>query len=194
MYRLDFPAGDAYGSSLIASYTYDHPYTTLPNPETGDLGIFYPIVGHACHIVVVEVDIAIGTVKILDFIAVHDVGRVVNPMTMDGQIRGGIAQAIGTVFYEQYQYDAEAQALTGSLADYLIPTACEIPEIRVFHVDTPSPFTSFGIKGGGEGGRLAACPALVGAVENALDGFDIFLGELPLGPGNLHAIITKTRE
>lgn len=194
MYRLDFPAGDGYGSSLIASYTYDHPYTTLPNPETGDLGIFYPIVGHACHIVVVEVDIAIGTVKILDFIAVHDVGRVVNPMTMDGQIRGGIAQAIGTVFYEQYQYDAEAQALTGSLADYLIPTACEIPEIRVFHVETPSPFTSFGIKGGGEGGRLAACPALVGAVENALDGFDIFLGELPLGPGNLHAIITKTRE
>jgi CO/xanthine dehydrogenase Mo-binding subunit len=191
LFRLDFPEGELYSTGLVASYTYDHPFTTLPNPETGDLGVFYPIVGHACHIVVVEVDVVIGTVKILDYVAVHDVGRVVNPMTMDGQIRGGIAQGIGTVFYEKYQYDADGQALTGSLADYLVPTACEIPDIRVAHVETPSPFTSFGIKGGGEGGRLAACPAIVAAVENALQDFDVYLGELPLTPAYLHALLLE---
>ena len=192
-FRLDYPKDDAYASGLVASHTYDHPITTLPDPAKNDLGIFYPIVGHACHVVAVEVDIELGTVKFIDYVAVHDVGRVVNPMTMDGQIRGGIAQGIGTVFYEQYQFDAEGQALTGSLADYLIPTASEIPEIRVSHIDTPSPYTSFGVKGGGEGGRLAACPAIVAAVENALAEFGLYLDELPITPPKLQALIVRAR-
>jgi CO/xanthine dehydrogenase Mo-binding subunit len=192
LFRLDFPQDDSYNSGLVAAYTYDHPYTTLPDKQTGDLGVFYPIVGHACHAVLVEVDIALGTVRFLDYVAVHDVGRVVNPMTMNGQIRGGIAQGIGTVLYEKYQYDDEGQALTGSLADYLIPTACEIPDIRISHVETPSPFTEFGIKGGGEGGRLAASPAIVAAIEDALTDFDIYLNELPLTPGYLRGLIEQS--
>lgn len=192
-FRLDYPKDDAYASGLVAGYTYDHPITTLPDPAKNDLGIFYPIVGHACHVVAVEVDVELGTVRFLDYVAVHDVGRVVNPMTMDGQIRGGIAQGIGTVFYEQYQFDEDGQSLTGSLADYLIPTASEIPEIRISHIDTPSPYTSFGVKGGGEGGRLAASPAIVAAVENALAEFDVYLDELPLTPPKLQSLIATAR-
>jgi CO/xanthine dehydrogenase Mo-binding subunit len=96
-------------------------------------------------------------VKILDYVAVHDAGTVVNPMTLDGHIRGGTAQGIGTALYEEFFYDESGQLLTASFADYLIPTLHEIPDkIRVDHVETPSPYTEYGIKGGGEGGRMAA--------------------------------------
>jgi len=189
LYRLDFPKGDRFTTGLAASYTYDHPCATLPDPKTGDLGIFYPIVGHACHLVLAEVDTELATVRIVDYVAVHDVGQVVNPMTMDGQIRGGIAQGIGTVLLEKYEFDESGQALTGSLADYLIPTACEVPDIRVSHFTTPSPLTSLGIKGGGEGGRLASCPAITSAIDDALEDEGIFITELPVTPSRLFDLL-----
>ncbi|HSV44623.1 MAG TPA: xanthine dehydrogenase family protein molybdopterin-binding subunit, partial [Ramlibacter sp.] len=191
LYRLDFPQGDRFTTGLAASFTYDHPCATLPDPATGDLGIFYPIVGHACHLVLVEVDTELATVRILDYVAVHDVGQVVNPMTMDGQIRGGIAQGIGTVLLEKYEFDENGQALTGSLADYLLPTACEVPDIRVSHFTTPSPLTSLGIKGGGEGGRLAACPAITSAIDDALEEQGIFITELPVTPTRLFNLLRE---
>jgi CO/xanthine dehydrogenase Mo-binding subunit len=192
-FRLSFPKDERYRSGLVAQYTYDHPLTTLPNADRSDLGIFYPIVGHACHIVVVEIDDALNTVKFLRYVAVHDAGTVLNPKLIDGQIRGGIAQGIGTALYEKYVYDENGQLLTGSLADYALPTAMEIPDIIVDHVETPSPLTEFGMKGCGEGGRLAAMPAIASAIDDAFQDEGVYVDELPVTPSFLHAIRRRTK-
>jgi CO/xanthine dehydrogenase Mo-binding subunit len=190
-FRLLFPADDSFRSGLIAQYTYDHPYTTMPNADRSDLGVFYPIVGHACHIVVVEIDEATNKTRILSYVAVHDAGTLVNPKTVEGQIRGGIAQGIGTALYEKYHYDEEGQLLTGSLADYAVPTSEEVPDIIVDHVETPSPFTEFGIKGCGEGGRLAAMPAIASAIDDAFADEGLFVNELPVTPSFLHELRSR---
>lgn len=186
-FRLSFPKGDDFKSGLVAQYTYDHPLTTMPKPDKSDLGIFYPIVGHACHIAVVEIDEETNVTRFLRYVAVHDAGTILNPMTVNGQIRGGIAQGIGTALYEKYHFDENGQLLTGTLADYAVPTAMEIPDIIVDHVETPSPYTEFGMKGCGEGGRLAAMPAIAAAIDNAFDEEGLFITELPVTPSFLHA-------
>ncbi len=189
-FRLDLPEGDAYASGLDASYVYDHPLTTMPAADRSHLGIFYPIMGHMCHLALVEVDAKTGRVAILDYVAVHDAGTVVNPMTLAGHIRGGTAQGIGTALYEHFHYDENGQLVTASFADYLIPTLHEMPrEIRVGHVATPSPFTEYGIKGGGEGGRMGAPAALSRAVEDALLPYRVKVDELPLTPQRVRALI-----
>lgn len=192
--RLAFPPGDEFQSGLSVDYTYDHPKTTLPNEDRSDLGIFYPIVGHACHIAVVEIDEGTGQVSFLKYVAVHDAGTVVNPKLVDGQIRGGVAQGIGTALYEQYHYDGDGQLLTGSLADYLVPTASEIPDLVIGHIETPSPFTEFGIKGCGEGGRLASMPAIASAIDDAFADEGLFVDHLPMTPSALHALRRATQD
>ena len=160
-FRLSMPDDPTLTSGMDAAYTYDHPLTTLPSDDRSDLGIFYPIMGHMCHMPVVEVDVGTGQVSFLDYVAVHDCGTLVNPMTLAGHVRGGTAQGIGTALYEQYYYDADGQLLTANYADYLMPSVHELPEnVRVGHVETPSPYTEYGIKGGGEGGRMGAPPAI----------------------------------
>jgi len=126
------------------------------------------MMGHGAHIPVVEVNPETGQVRILRYVAVHDVGTIVNPKSLRGQIAGGITQGIGMALYEQVLYDAEGQPLTASFMDYLLPTAQEVPRIEIGHVETPSPFTEYGVKGGGEGGRMIAPAALASAVEDAL--------------------------
>ncbi|WP_363316838.1 molybdopterin cofactor-binding domain-containing protein [Chelatococcus sp.] len=187
-FRLSFPGGEDFRSGLSAEHTYDHPYTTMPKADRSDLGVFYPIVGHACHIVVVEIDERTNQTRIVKYIAVHDAGTIVNPRIVEGQIRGGIAQGIGTALYEIYRYGEGGQLLTASLADYAIPTAHEIPDIVVDHVETPSPFTEFGIKGCGEGGRLACMPAVASAIDDAFRAEGLFVAELPVTPSHLHAM------
>jgi CO/xanthine dehydrogenase Mo-binding subunit len=169
-------------SGLEGSFTYDHPFTTPPSEDRKDLGAFYPIMGHAVHIPIVEVDIKTGDVKFLKYIAVHDVGTVVNPRSLQGQIHGGIAQGIGVSLYEEVRYSPEGQNLTATFNDYLLPTAPEVPTIEVYHHETPSPFTAYGVKGGGEGGRMVAPPAVTRAVEDALRPFGIKIDELPITP------------
>lgn len=191
-FRLSFPKDEAFRSGLVSQYTYDHPYTTPPNEDRSDLGVFYPIVGHACHVAVVEIDDATNQVRFLKYVAVHDAGTLVNPKTVEGQIRGGIAQGIGTALYEKYHYDEEGQLLTGSLADYAIPTCHEIPDITVDHIETPSPFTEFGIKGCGEGGRLAAMPAIASAIDDAFSEEGLFVDELPVTPSFLHELRSRS--
>ncbi len=182
-FRLNLPEGDEYSSGLDASYVYDHPLTTMPAQDRSHLGIFYPIMGHMCHMALAEVDPQTGKVKILDYVAVHDAGVMVNPMTLAGHIRGGTAQGIGSALYEKFHYDDNGQLLTGTFTDYLIPTLHEMPpEIRVGHVETPSPFTEYGIKGGGEGGRMGAPGALSRAIEDALSGYGVRCDTLPLTP------------
>jgi CO/xanthine dehydrogenase Mo-binding subunit len=113
-------------------------------------------------------------------------------MTLAGHIRGGTAQGIGSALYEQFYYDENGQLLTASFADYLIPTLHEMPPaIRVGHVETPSPFTEYGIKGGGEGGRMGAPGALSSAVEDALAPLGVRADELPLTPRRLRALIRE---
>lgn len=141
---------------------------------------------------VVEVDVETGQIKFLKYVAVHDAGTVVNPMTLAGHIRGGTVQGIGSAVYEHYYYDASGQLLTANYADYLIPTVAEAPEdIEVGHVVTPSPYTEYGIKGGGEGGRMGAPAAVASAVEDALRPLGIKIDGLPIRPVLLRAMIRE---
>ena len=189
-FRLNLPAGDDFASGVDASYVYDHPLTTMPAADRSHLGIFYPIMGHMCHLALVEVDPRTGKVAILDYVAVHDAGTVVNPMTLAGHIRGGTAQGIGTALYEKFHYDENGQLVTGTFADYLMPTLAEMPPaIRVGHVETPSPFTEYGIKGGGEGGRMGAPGALSRAIEDALSQYGVRCDELPLTPRKVRELV-----
>jgi len=192
-FELDLPEG--VGSGLSADYTYDHPYTTKPAEDRSDLGVFYPIMGHMCHAAVVEVDPDTGQVDFLDYVAVHDCGTVVNPKTLDGHIRGGTAQGIATALYEEFVYDDDGQMLTDDYHDYLIPTAHEMPDdIRIGHNETPSPWTEYGIKGAGEGGRMGAPAAISTAIEDALEPLDVSVDELPLPPGKLQTMIEEHRD
>ena len=178
-YKADLPEGME--SGLEGSFTYDHPYTTLPNDDRTDLGVFYPMMGHAVHIVVVEVDVDTGQVLVpASYLAVHDVGTVVNPRSLHGQIRGGIAMGIGVTLMEQIRHDAEGHALSGSFEEYLMPLAGDVPNVEVLHVETPSPFTAYGVKGGGEGGRMVAPAAITSAIEDALAPFEARIDALPI--------------
>jgi CO/xanthine dehydrogenase Mo-binding subunit len=179
-HKFDLPSDME--SGLEGSFTYDHPYATAPSEDRKDLGVFYPIMGHAAHIPIIEVDIGTGAVKFLKYVAVHDVGTVVNPRTLQGQIHGGIAQGIGITLYEEIRYSADGQNLSATFNDYLVPTAHEVPRIEVYHHETPSPFTVYGVKGGGEGGRMVAPAAITRAVEDALKPLGIKIDELPITP------------
>ena len=193
-FRLSMPDDPSLTSGLDAAHVYDHPVTTLPADDRKDLGIFYPIMGHMCHLPVVEVDVETGKVRFLAYVAVHDCGTLVNPMTLAGHVRGGVAQGIGTALYERYYYDQQGQLLTASFMDYLIPTVHELPdEIVVGHVETPSPFTEYGIKGGGEGGRMGAPPAVASAVEDALRPLGVKIDVLPLTPRYLRTSIREAQ-
>jgi carbon-monoxide dehydrogenase large subunit len=137
---------------------------------------------YAVHVALVEVDIEIGRVGIERYVVAHDCGVVVNPMLVEGQIVGGAAQGIGGGLFEEFKYDTEGQLLSGSLADYILPTACEIPAMTLTHQHSPSPLNSLGVKGVGEGGAIAPPVALANAVCDALAPFAVELNSLPLTP------------
>ena len=123
---------------------------------------------YGAHAALVAVDCEIGDVEILDYVVVEDGGRLVNPMIVDGQIYGGVAQGIGTALYEEMPFDASGQPLASTLSDYLLPGATEVPALRIVHMETPSPYTEFGVKGIGEGGAIAPPAAITNAVNDAL--------------------------
>jgi carbon-monoxide dehydrogenase large subunit len=132
---------------------------------------------------VVEVDPSVGTVKILRYVVAEDCGRIVNPMIVDGQVTGGVAQGIGGALLEEIVYDEQGQPLTTSLMDYLWPTALDIPRVEIGHLETHSAFTIGGIKGMGEGGAIAPGAVLAGAVEDALRPLGGgFVDKVPLTP------------
>jgi CO/xanthine dehydrogenase Mo-binding subunit len=192
LFKHSFP--EDMESGLEESKVFDHPYTTMPSADRKDLGVFYPFMGHACHVPVIEVDIETGQVSFLSYAAVHDCGTLVNPRSLAGHIVGGTAQGIGTALYEEYVYDEEGQLLTASYLDYLIPTAMEVPELKIGHHETPSPWTPHGIKGGGEGGRMMAPAAINVAVNDALAPLGVRLTELPMTPDRILAAIRAARE
>jgi CO/xanthine dehydrogenase Mo-binding subunit len=192
LFKETNPEGE--DSGLVTTFTYDHPYATVPRDDRKDLGAFYPFVSHACHIPIVEVDVETGVVEILKYYAVNDCGTLMNPKLVEGQIMGGIVQGIGAALMEEYRYDDEDGSLqTGTLREYLLPSMHEAPEIVIEHQETPSPFSEFGVKGAGEGGRLVAPTAIASAIDDALKPLGVTVNELPMTPERVVAAIAEAR-
>jgi CO/xanthine dehydrogenase Mo-binding subunit len=143
------------------------------------------------HAAVVEVDPTIGELRYLRYAAVHDCGRVINPMVVEGQIQGGIAQGIGGSFYEQLSYDEDGQLRNASFMDYLIPYAADLPRIDIGHLESLSPWNPLGIKGAGEAGVIPGAAVTASAVDDAL-GHDVAVRSMPLSPALLHALIVDS--
>jgi len=185
----------------IADAWYRLPYLLPPDVDLGGLEAtmaYRPTVdtgafSYASHAAVVAVDPALGEVEILDYVIVEDCGTIVNPMVVEGQMLGGAAQGIGTALYEESAYDANGQPLASTFADYLLPGATEIPAMRIFHLETPSPYTAFGMKGMGEGGAIAPPAAIFNAVNDALRGLGVEVTETPLSPKRLLAAIERAK-
>ena len=130
----------------------------------------------------VEVDTDTGFTKILNFWAVEDCGRVINPALVDEQIRGGVVQGIGGALYEEVIYDEDGQQLNTSMADYLVPMAAEMPDIVVAHVETPTKTSVLGAKGAGEAGTGGAPGALMNAINDALRPMGAEVTQMPMTP------------
>jgi aerobic carbon-monoxide dehydrogenase large subunit len=147
------------------------------------------------HAMIVEVDPQTFTLVVRKYVVVHDCGTVINPLILAGQIHGGVAQGIGNAFYEQLVFDDDGQLLNASLADYLVPTALEVPHIEIGHTVTPSPLNPLGIKGAGEAGAIPVGPLFAQAIEDALGlaQRNIELNEIPLSPDRLFELTTKSR-
>ena len=161
--------------------------TTAGYKPVRDTGTF----SYATHAVLVAVDIELGTVEILDYVVVEDGGVLVNPMIVEGQIHGGVAQGIGTALYEEMVFDEEGQPLASTLADYLIPGPTEVLDVRIRHMQTPSPYTEFGVKGIGEGGAIAPPAAIANAINDALRPLNAEVTDIPITPRRVLAAIAQ---
>jgi carbon-monoxide dehydrogenase large subunit len=150
-----------------------------------DTGTF----SYATHAVVVSVDTECGDVTILDYVIVEDGGVLLNPMIVDGQVIGGTAQGIGTALCEEMPFDVHGQPLASTLADYILPGATEVPDPRIVHMETPSPYSMFGQKGIGEGGAIGPPAAIANAVNDALRPFGVTMTQLPITPQRIVAAL-----
>ena len=137
------------------------------------------------HISIVEVDPETGEIDLQRYVAVDDCGNIINPLLVDGQVHGGIAQGLGQALYEGAVYDENGQLLTGSFMDYAIPKATQVPRFETEHTTTPSPVNPLGVKGVGEAGTIASSPCLVNAVVDALSPFGITDIDMPLTPNRV---------
>ncbi len=145
------------------------------------------------HAAIVEVDTETFDVEILKYVVVHDCGRVINPMILEGQVHGGVAQGIGNAFYEQLVYDDDGQLLNASFMDYLLPTSTDVPRIEVGHEETPSPLNPIGVKGAGEAGAIPVGALFAQAVEDALRGTGLEIREIPLSPSRLWELVEQAK-
>jgi carbon-monoxide dehydrogenase large subunit len=159
---------------LAATKTYDPVFGTTTS---------------ATHIATVEIDPETFEIKVGRFAVAEDCGRLVNPLIVDGQVHGGVAQGIGAALYEEVVYDDQGQINTASLVDYLVPTACEVPPMHVVHLESESPTTLGGFRGMGEGGTIGSMAAVANAVSDALSPLGIEINELPVTPERLFRLI-----
>jgi aerobic carbon-monoxide dehydrogenase large subunit len=150
----------------------------------------FPFGAHAC---MVEVDAETGKVDVVRYVAVDDCGPAINPTLIEGQIHGGITHAIGQALYERIHYDDEGQLVTGTFIDYALPSAADIPSYETDRTETPSPVNSLGVKGVGEAGTIAASPAVVNAVIDALRPLGVDYIDMPLSPQNVWATIQQAQ-
>src|SRR5438132_3931567 len=143
----------------------------------------------AVHVAQVEVDVETGGVKLLRYVVAHDCGKVINPVIVDGQVHGGVAQGVGGALFEDMAYDREGQLLTGSLMDYAVPKADDLPPIETVHLEFPSPRNPLGAKGPGEGGAISPPAAIANAIEDALAPFDVRITQTPVTPARVRALL-----
>jgi carbon-monoxide dehydrogenase large subunit len=146
---------------------------------------------NSCHAAEVEVDIETGGVRIVRYWALQDSGTLINPMIVDGQVVGGIVHGIGNAFYEWMGYDDEGQPVTTTFADYLMPTATDVPVMETIFRQTPSPLNPLGAKGIGEAGTIPAAAALISAVEDALTPLGVHIADTPITPPKLRQLIAE---
>jgi carbon-monoxide dehydrogenase large subunit len=165
---------------LHASHFFEAPAMTYP---------------YGCHAAIVEVDVETARVKILKYAIAYDIGKAVNPMIVDGQLVGAMAQGIGGALLEELVYDEQGQLLTTTFMDYLVPTVMEMPEATVVRIleETPTPLNPLGVKGAGEGGSSGCGAALANAVADALAPLGVPITALPLSPDRLHRLIKEHR-
>jgi len=143
------------------------------------------------HAVVVETDPETAEIRILRYCVVHDCGNLINPLIVEGQIHGGVAQGVGGALYERMEYDEHGQLLNASFMDFLMPYATEVPRtIEIDHLETPSPLNPLGIKGAGEAGVIPGAAAIAAAIEDA-EGLRIT--RMPISPSELHALRARQR-
>jgi CO/xanthine dehydrogenase Mo-binding subunit len=145
------------------------------------------------HAMIVEVDPETLMVEIKRYLVIHDCGTVINPMILEGQIHGGVAQGIGNAFYEQLVWDEQGQLMNASFMDYLLPTADTVPPIATDHVETPSPLNPLGIKGAGEAGAIPVGALFAQALEDALAEPGLEILEIPLSPNRLYELVKAAR-
>ena len=174
MNNRGLPAGEEFG--IEANDYYDPPLATMAN---------------AVHIATVAVDAEDGRVTIERYVVVHDCGQIINPIIVNGQIQGGTAQGIGEALMEELVYDAEGQLMNANLLDYLLPTALDVPDFEIDHIESPSIDTVGGFKGVGEGGVIGAVPAITNAVADALSGISVNINRIPLRPSDLSRLIRE---
>jgi carbon-monoxide dehydrogenase large subunit len=165
----------------------------LDATATYEPGISTGVYSYATHGAVVAVDPETGVVELLDFAVAEDCGTMVNPMLVEGQIRGGVVQGIGTALHEEIPYDAQGQPLAATLLDYHMPGAQELPSIRIAHLHTAATSTEYGMKGMGEGGAVAPPAAIANAVRDALGPLGAEVNETPLTPQRVLAAIRQAR-
>jgi carbon-monoxide dehydrogenase large subunit len=166
-------AAEERGTPLTATWYFEPPTVTWSS---------------GAHAAVVAVDEDTGQVEVLRYAAVHDCGREINPLIVEGQVRGGIAQGLGGALYEEVRFDEEGQLLSGTLADYLVPTAEEMPPVVLASLETPSPLNPLGLRGVGEGGAIAPPAVIANAVEDALASRGAVVRRTPLTPEAVRAL------
>lgn len=196
-----YPAGSpgkAIGFTEVAQAAYDT--DSLPEgmePTLYEYCAWSPpanVYPFGTHVAMVEVDKETGAVKVLRYIAVDDVGKVLNPLIVEGQVQGGALQGISQALLEEMVFDENGQPLTATLADYLIPSTDTAPNVRSFRTETPSPVNPLGVKGVGEAGTIAGTPVIVSAVEDALTPYGAIVTKLPLSPANVWSLMHASKK
>jgi carbon-monoxide dehydrogenase large subunit len=178
--RAAVPGPPGMEPGLYAAHFFEAPKMTYP---------------YGCHAAMVEVDGETGGVRILRYAIAYDIGRAVNPMIVDGQLVGALAQGIGGALLEELVYDEQGQLLTSTLMDYLMPTAMEMPDATAVRIleETPTPLNPLGVKGAGEGGSSGCGGAIANAVADALAPLGVSITALPLSPDRLSALLRAAR-
>jgi len=147
------------------------------------------VYNNGTHVCEVEVDVSTGRVALSRYVVVHDCGRMINPLLVEGQVLGAVAHGIGATLFEWMQYDANGQPLTATYADYLLPTSDVVPRIEIHHMESPTPVNPLGVKGAAESGTIGAPAAIVSAIEDALKPLGVRIADLPVTPPRLLALI-----
>jgi carbon-monoxide dehydrogenase large subunit len=144
---------------------------------------------NGAHVAEVEVNVETGHARLTRYIVVHDCGRMINPMMVEGQVHGAVVHGIGMTLYEWMRYDDAGQPQTVTFADYLLPTSDVVPPIEIHHMESPTPLNPLGVKGAAESGTIGAPPAIVSAIEDALRPLNVRITDLPVTPDRLLALI-----